>query len=153
MLFRLVIVVLSCFGVEAIERLMNISNTWNDKSLPISYLCTECVLYDTSIGDVFDELEKGPRPNIDESQDVTTISLINVATSRIFTQNTNVTACNNAQNNSTFILSNMFITATTTLLGFINITLLVFLLTKVSHSNVPNIVNEKSYLKIQDSDL
>ena len=47
----------------------------------------------------------------------------------------------------------MLITATTTLLGFINITLLVFLLTKVSHSNVPNIVNEKSYLKIQDSDL
>ena len=37
-----------------------------ENDFPISYLCSSCVLYDTDIGDVFDDLDeltvRGPRP-------------------------------------------------------------------------------------------
>ena len=46
------------------------------ENFPIKYLCSSCVLYDTDIGDVFDDLSvKGPRPQV--KQNTTKMAVLN----------------------------------------------------------------------------
>ena len=46
------------------------------ENFPIKYLCSSCVLYDTGIGDVFDDLSvKGPRPQV--KQNTTKMTVLN----------------------------------------------------------------------------
>ena len=120
-----------------------------ENDFPISYLCSSCKLYDTDIGDVFDEFDeltvRGPRP--DESFNATFNTLFNTIV--VDVDGKYISRRNETIHMMTYISTTVMLTLTVSIMiGLANIVVILFLLTPDKTVRKP----VKRLIRVQETD-
>ena len=129
-----------------------------EDDFPISYLCSSCVLYDTDIGDVFDDLDeltvRGPRPQENGTVD-TTQEAFNATFNTLFNtimvdvDGKYVSRRNETMHMITYISTTVMLTLTVSIMiGLGNIVLILFLLTPGKTVTKP----KRALIRVQETD-